>query len=139
MKNVTTYLFTVLAVISVFVTSTPGDDGVFAVTNIKTGDFAGWASQANVEVLTGDFNGDGFTDVALTGQSGWKTLPVAFSNGNGTFRVTNQNIVSFAGWASQANVEVLTGDFNGDGFTDVALTGQSGWKTLPVGFSLTPR
>jgi hypothetical protein len=41
-------------------------------------------------VLTGDFNGDGRTDIALTGVAGWVSVPVAFSNGDGTWRVTNQ-------------------------------------------------
>jgi hypothetical protein len=50
--------------------------------------------------LTGDFNGDGQTDIALTGPSGWNTLPVAFSNGNGSFNVTNTFIGEFASWAS---------------------------------------
>src|SRR5215510_7367111 len=50
--------------------------------------------------LTGNFNGDGKTDLALTGPSGWITRTVAFSNGNGSFNVTNTFIGEFAGWAS---------------------------------------
>jgi hypothetical protein len=86
-------------------------------------------------VLTGDFNGDGRTDIALTGGAGWKSVPVAFSNGDGTWRVTNQNVPDFGAWAAEPNVKVLTGDFNGDGRTDIALTGDAGWKSVPVAFS----
>jgi hypothetical protein len=52
------------------------------------------------------------TDIALTGVSGWASIPVAFSNGNGTFNVTNKGVASFPGWAATANAKVLTGDFN---------------------------
>jgi hypothetical protein len=110
-------------------------DGTFNVTNLPITNFATWATSANVKVLVGDFNGDGKADIALTGVSGWATLPVAFSNGNGTFNVTNQPIANFAGWAATANAHALVGDFNGDGLADVALTGPSGWATLPVAFS----
>jgi hypothetical protein len=67
-------------------------NGSFTVTNQPIGDFASWAANnPNVRVLTGDFNGDGKTDVSLVNQSaGWNTLPVAFSQGNGNFSVTNQ-------------------------------------------------
>ena len=74
--------------------------------------------------------------MALINQSaGWNTLPVAFSQGNGNFSVTNQFIGDFASWAANPNVNVLTGNFNGDSKTDVALVNQSaGWNTLPVAF-----
>jgi hypothetical protein len=114
-------------------------DGSFNVTNLPIANFAGWAATANAKPLIGDFNGDGLADVALTGASGWATLPVAFSNGDGTFNVTNQPIVEFAGWAATTNAKPLVGDFNGDGKTDVALTGPSGWATMPVAFSLSRR
>jgi predicted alpha/beta hydrolase len=112
-------------------------NGNFSVTNQFTGDFASWAANPNVDALTGDFNGDGKTDVALINKTaGWNTLPVAFSQGNGSFSVTNQFIGDFASWAANPNVRVRTGDFNGDGKTDVSLVNQSaGWNTLPVAFS----
>jgi hypothetical protein len=111
-------------------------NGSFTVTNIYIGNFASWATNLQVAVLTGDYNGDGRTDIALLGPAGWSTLPVAFSNGNGSFSVTNLPITDFAGWASDPQAKKLTGDFNGDGRTDIALTGPAGWNTLPVAFSL---
>ena len=111
----------------------PGIGG-FQVVNASVGDFAGWATQSNVRPLTGDFNGDGRTDVALLRQnSGWATLPVALANGSGGWSIVNGAVGDFAVWATQSNVRPLTGDFNGDGRTDVALLRQnSGWSTLPV-------
>jgi FG-GAP-like repeat len=110
-------------------------DGTFNVTNDAAADFASWAQTPNVQVLVGDFNGDGHMDLALTGGAGWATIPVAFSNGDGTFRVTNQGAPDFPGWAQGANVRVLVGDFNGDGRADLALVGGAGWATVPVAFS----
>ncbi len=110
-------------------------DGTFTVTNDGASDFAGWAQEPNVKVLVGDFNGDGRADIALSGVTGWQSVPVAFSNGDGTFTVTNDGASDFAGWAQEPNVKVLVGDFNGDGRADIALTGVTGWQSVPVAFS----
>lgn len=110
-------------------------DGTFRVTNTSVTDFPGWAASANATPIIGDFNGDGKTDIALTATNGWRTVPVAFSNGDGSFRVTNQIITDFAGWAASANAKPISGDFNGDGKADIALTGTNGWQTVPVAFS----
>ncbi|MBI3899898.1 MAG: VCBS repeat-containing protein [Gammaproteobacteria bacterium] len=109
--------------------------GTFNVTNGAVGSFSNWAATANVKLVTGDFNNDGFTDVALTGGAGWASVPVAFSNGNGSFNVTNFGITNFGAWASTPGVKVMSGDFNGDGRTDLALTGVPGWASVPVAFS----
>jgi hypothetical protein len=110
-------------------------NGSFTVTNIFVGDFAAWSANREATKLTGDFNGDGKTDIALIGPAGWNTVPVAFSNGNGTFTVTNRYVGDFASWANDLRASRLTGDFNGDGRTDIALTGSPHWNTLPVAFS----
>lgn len=93
--------------------------------------FAGWATWPGAQILQGDFNNDGRRDVALINrnpQSGWQTMPVAYANADGTFRIENRFIGQFA-WAMQATgAEVVTGDFNGDGRTDVALINRTpGW------------
>jgi len=56
----------------------------WTVTNQPAGEFAGLASSPGVKVVTGDFSGNGRTDIALTGVAGWQSIAVAFSNGDGT-------------------------------------------------------
>ncbi|MEQ1833906.1 MAG: VCBS repeat-containing protein [Candidatus Eisenbacteria bacterium] len=109
-------------------------DGTFRYTNAPIADFAVWASGAGAKLVAGDFNGDGRCDMALTGVAGWATLPVAFSNGDGSFRVTNAGVGDFAIWAA-AGAKAVAGDFDGDGKADLALAGVSGWATQPIAFS----
>jgi hypothetical protein len=109
-------------------------DGTFTVHNPFVGDFASWAATPNATPLAGDFNGDGRTDIALTGAGGWRSLPLALSNGDGTFTVHNPFVGDFASWAATPNATPLAGDFNGDGRTDIALTGHDGWNTLPIAY-----
>ncbi|ATB36146.1 hypothetical protein CYFUS_001560 [Cystobacter fuscus] len=108
-------------------------NGSFRVVNESIPSFQTWAAQTRT-VVTGDFNGDGRTDIAAVGADGWQALPVALSNGNGSFRVVNESIPSFQTWAAQTRT-VVTGDFNGDGRTDIAAVGADGWQALPVALS----
>jgi hypothetical protein len=111
--------------------------GAFTVTESTVGDFSGdWATEPGVQPLTGDFNGDGKTDIALVGGQGWTSIPVASSNGDGSFAVKTDGLSDtlFAAWDATAGVHVLTGDFNGDGKTDIALTAP-GWGSVPVALS----
>src|SRR3954447_4655442 len=63
------------------------------------------------------------SSISLIGGAGWTTAPVAISNGDGTFEVTNDQVLSGSGsnfdsYASQTTVFRLTGDFDGNGTTD---------------------
>jgi hypothetical protein len=130
-------------------------DGTFSVTSIPVSNFPLWAAQANVQVVAGDFDGDGCTDLALTGGFSpsatgpdrgppWSTIPVAYATCDGS-RVLGfdvSNIVpddAFPLWATQDAIAVA-GDFNGDGLADIALSGGHSpggapWVTIPVAFS----
>lgn len=62
---------------------------------------------------TGDFNGDGFLDLAATAGNG---VAVMLGNGNGSFRT---KVAYPAGGFAQ---DLASGDFNGDGKLDLVVT-----------------
>jgi hypothetical protein len=83
----------------------------------------------------GDLTGDRRSDIALVGGSGWTTVPIARSIDLGGFFVTVENTLSsFPGWAHQSGAKPVSGDFNGDGRGDIALTGAN-WTSIPIAFS----
>ena len=70
---------------------------------------------AGLYVATGDFNGDGITDLAIANAS---TVSVALGNGDGTFRSPVGITV-----ATTNPSGLVAGDFNGDGIPDLAVGG----------------
>jgi hypothetical protein len=72
--------------------------------------------------VTGDFNGDGITDLMLLSGT---TLQLMLGNPDGTFQAaTTVATLSFT------PVTALAGDFNGDGSLDLAVTNSSGIVVL---------
>jgi hypothetical protein len=116
-----------------FGTSTAGTYTLSNVAFAGLGAFPTFASQAGVKAVAGDFDGDGKSDIALTGGSLWNTIPFARSNGDGTFTLNSgKTLASFPGLATVAGVKAVAGDFNGDGKADIALVGGSGWGNIPL-------
>ena len=80
---------------------------------------------------SGDFNGDGVTDLALTHWSsnyGW-IAKIAMGKGDGTF-ATASNSGKLHNGSGSDEFSKHTGDFNSDGLTDLALihwSSQYGW------------
>jgi jacalin-like lectin domain-containing protein len=111
------------------------DQGSFAVTNQPVGVFGVWAGIPGMPAVTGDFAGTGRTSVALLGFGDWTTMPVAFSNGDGTFAFTNQPVQNFAAWAATPGAHAVVGHFDDSGRDSIALVGGQGWTTIPVAFS----
>jgi len=68
----------------------------------------------SIAVATGDFNGDGFIDLAVVNQTD-NTVSILLGNGDGTFR-TQQTYPLATGAGG-----IAVGDFNGDGKLDLAV------------------
>jgi hypothetical protein len=77
-------------------------------TNKTVANFPGWAATAGVRVQPMEVNLDYKADLVLTGGSGWTTIPMAMSLGDGNFTVTNVSNAEFAGWARNPEVKSLT-------------------------------
>ncbi len=66
------------------------------------------------DIVTGDFNGDGRTDLAVANNTS-NDVSILLGNGDGTF----QNQVTYA--VGSSPIALVTGDFTGDGRTDLAV------------------
>jgi len=109
-------------------------DGSFRGSSWKLEGYKDAFNSADVEKVVGDFNGDGLPDIAAF-KRGYTSVPILFSLGNGQFYATKQPMP--AGFSSSFNddgVRHVTGDFNGDGLTDLAAFRQ-GYTTIPLLYS----
>ena len=74
------------------------------------------------DVATADFNGDGVPDMAIVNQNSG-SVDILLGNGDGTFAAASGSPVSVPGTAL---VGIAAGDFNNDGYVDLAVTDYSG-------------
>jgi len=82
-------------------------------TNMTVSSFSNPQSDVYIPVATGDFNGDGKTDLVVWGTR-TKNVRLFIGNGDGTFQLP-------ATIATSNNFPGVAGDFNGDGKTDLAI------------------
>jgi hypothetical protein len=82
-------------------------------------------------VAVGDFNGDGLPDLAVANAAVNGTVSVLLGNGDGSFHAP----VGLPTGARQP-VSVAVGDFNGDGFQDLAVANYGNGTTDPGSVSV---
>ena len=71
-------------------------------------------------IVSGDFNNDGYPDLAIADDSG--TIQMFLGNGDGTF-TTGASIRPFVSGGTGLGVSLATADFNGDGNLDLVADG----------------
>lgn len=103
----------------------------------------GWDHQDGISgfytnLIPGDFNGDGKTDLIRQEKNGWDddnigTFQVYFSKGDGTFDVITPQNPSYQTDMKGDYVNIIPGDFNGDGKTDFLRQEKGGWDNDDTG------
>lgn len=117
-----------------------GAQQIFAEGSSNRGEF-GFGSYTVVrDLVTGDFNGDGKTDVVdrrSTGAfKGTTVLEIRLGNGNGTFAPNNQNLDPTLTLADPGALWIAQ-DLNGDQLTDLVVPDASG-DAIDVLLNATP-
>jgi hypothetical protein len=82
-------------------------------------------------VAVGDFNGDGHLDLAVPG--GPETVSILLGNGDATFQAPHNYAAGLPPMCDQCDVgvsSIAVGDFNGDGYVDLAVAGGEGVSVL---------
>jgi serralysin len=94
-----------------------------SVSDLTPRDYQGairmYGESPRADRLLGDFDGDGRTDVAMW-RAGWGSVPVYFSQANGSFNATNFSL-SDNRLNTFHNAVKLVADFDGDGRADILM------------------
>ena len=115
-------------------------DGTFNTVN--TNYYSPVANDFSAIIQTGDFNGDGKTDfIRQNKDSGGSNFQVVLSNGDGTFSIINPSGRTGSGTSydyqtdllGNPGVNLIMGDYNGDGKTDFIRQEKSNWDNNETG------
>ncbi|WP_380280835.1 trypsin-like serine protease [Kitasatospora purpeofusca] len=125
-----------------FYTALAGSNGAIGEFNGGFSVPAGSWSRADMKLVPGDFNGDGRAELAMLYRHGDGRISQHTSSANaagllGDFTTDGWTVPAGAGWDWNA-IQLLPGDTNGDGRTDVMMAyyhadGAIGFYTAPAG------
>ncbi|HEX2581566.1 MAG TPA: FG-GAP-like repeat-containing protein [Dongiaceae bacterium] len=93
----------------------------------------GSGANSSTQQIAGDFNGDGLTDLILLAPSGTMTQATLYLRTSNGFKA--MPLGGLGTWYNQSTL--LTGDFNGDGVTDLAQIYKSGTMAMVRGYLST--
>ena len=90
------------------------------------GNWPGAFDPATTKAVTGDFNGDGWSDAIIINKNGAGVNAYeAFGSTSGLGSWTNMSS-AYTGKFDPATTQMVAGDFNGDGYSDVFFINKSG-------------
>ncbi|MCU7245854.1 MAG: FG-GAP-like repeat-containing protein, partial [Microcystis aeruginosa WS75] len=95
-------------------------------------------NNAGVNIIPGDYNGDGKTDFIRQEKGTWdddlvSTFQIAFSRGDGYFDVVIPQGDVYQWWTKfDDGANIIPGDFNGDGKTDFIRQEKNAWDNDSV-------
>ncbi|MEU6055816.1 FG-GAP-like repeat-containing protein [Streptomyces xanthochromogenes] len=115
-----------------------------SAVNARLDNISGWVQQIRLATIvpdvtslmtSGDFNGDGITDVAATLKDG--NLHAFYGRKDGTFEYGRPLWNTDGSWGKSIT-KMVGGDFNGDGITDIAAVWANGPLHLYLGTANGP-
>ena len=103
-------------------------DSVLAeVFSFDPGVVTGWDAGDNAAVALGDWDGDGDLDVFLASDSGLRAFENVGTRRTLDLRERTDRFAALSGWVAEIDAPVLSlEDWNGDGYEDLAIGGQTG-------------
>lgn len=128
-----TALFALIATATLVAAATPAPAGAaaapppisFTSARFHTAGRFGGSSLDNNGTAAADLDGDGNQDVAMIAPWLGSRVHIAWGRGNGTFSNGVQTV-----WAGVLNSNVILGDFDQDGRTDLVVTGSSSFTVV---------
>ena len=109
-------------------------NGYFDIVTPEGGVYQDWLRfDHGSNIIPGDFNGDGKTDFIRQDKGGWdddliNSFNIYFSKGDGYFDIVTPQGGVYQDWLRfDPGSNIISGDFNGDGYDDFVRQEKGGW------------